>query len=369
MNTKIGIPKEIKISENRVALTPAGAYELTNRKHEVFVEKSAGIGSGFSDEEYIKAGAKILSTAKEVYDIADLIVKVKEPLESEYSLIRENQVVFTYFHFASSPTLTQAMIKTNAVCIAYETVEKADHSLPLLVPMSEVAGRLSAQEGAYMLEKKHGGKGLLMGGVAGTKKASVVILGGGVVGTQAAIISSGLGANVTVLDRNLTRLRYLNEIMPPNVTTMYSDTYTIKELSKTADVIIGSVLVVGDRAPQLITKDMLKEMRPGSVLVDVAIDQGGCFETSQPTTHEKPTFIIDGIVHYCVANMPGAVPTTSTIALTNATLPYVLKIADTGWEKACQNNSDLKNGLNIIKGSVVHQAVANAFKLPYTQYK
>lgn len=365
---KIGIPKEIKSSENRVALTPAGAHELVLREHEVFVEQSAGEGSSFSDEEYINAGAKILPSNKDVYNIADLIVKVKEPLEEEYALIKKNQILFTYFHFSSSETLTQAMIKTKAVCIAYETVETADHTLPLLIPMSEVAGRLSAQEGAYILEKKHGGKGLLMGGVTGTRRANVIILGGGIVGTQAAIISSGLGANVTVLDKNIARLRYLNEIMPSNITTMYSDPYTIHELVKTADVIIGSVLVVGDKAPRLITKDMLKDMKPGTVLVDVAIDQGGCFETSKPTTHENPTFIIDGVVHYCVANMPGAVPITSTMALTNATFPYVLKIANLGWEKACQDNLDLRKGLNIIKGDVVYEAVAKAHNILYTKY-
>jgi alanine dehydrogenase len=362
----IGVPKEIKNNENRVALTPAGATELVKRNHEVYVQATAGIGSGFPDENYVNAGAKILPYIEDIYAIAEMIMKVKEPIESEYSLIKENQLLFTYFHFASYEPLTDAMIKSNSVCLAYETVEKEDHSLPLLVPMSEVAGRMATQEGAKYLEKPLKGKGILLGGVPGVKPAKVLVLGGGVVGTQAAKMAAGLGSDVIIMDLSLDRLRYLDDIMPANVRTVMSNEYNIREFIKTADLIVGAVLIPGAVAPKLITRDMLKTMQPGTVLVDVAVDQGGCIETCKPTTHEDPTFIIDDIIHYCVANMPGAVPYTSTMALTNATLPYALQLANNGWEKACSENEDLKKGLNVIKGDVVYKAVADAFGLPYT---
>lgn len=362
----IGVPKEIKNNENRVALTPGGATELAKKGHEVYVQATAGIGSGFSDEDYVKAGAKMLPGIEEVYAIAEMIMKVKEPIESEYSLIKEDQLLFTYFHFASYEPLTDAMIKSKSVCLAYETVEKEDRSLPLLVPMSEVAGRMATQEGAKYLEKPLKGKGILLGGVPGVKPAKVLILGGGIVGTQAAKMAAGLGSDVIIMDLSLDRLRYLDDIMPANVRTVMSNEYNIREFIKTADLIVGAVLIPGAVAPKLITRDMLKTMQPGTVLVDVAVDQGGCIETCKPTTHENPTFIIDDIIHYCVANMPGAVPYTSTMALTNATLPYALQLANKGWEKACVENEDLKKGLNIIKGDVVYKAVADAFGLPYT---
>jgi alanine dehydrogenase len=362
----IGVPKEIKNNENRVALTPAGAQEFVRKGHAVYVETKAGDGSGFSDEEYKGAGAKIMATAKEVFDIAEMIIKVKEPIEQEYSLIRKDQLVFTYFHFASYEPLAHAMIKTNAVCLAYETVERSDRSLPLLIPMSEVAGRMAIQEGAKYLEKPLKGRGILLGGVPGVMPAKVLILGGGVVGTNAAKIAAGMGADVIITDVNLNRLRYLDDVMPKNVHTMASNDYVLRELVKTSDLIVGGVLIPGAKAPKLITRDMLKTMRPGTVLVDVAVDQGGCIETCKPTTHEDPTYIIDDIVHYCVANMPGAVPYTSTLALTNATLPYALKLANNGWKKACKDNEDLLKGLNVVQGKVVYKAVADAFNLPYT---
>ncbi|MCB0491401.1 MAG: alanine dehydrogenase [Cyclobacteriaceae bacterium] len=361
----IGVPKEIKNNENRVALTPAGSQELTKRGHTVYVQSTAGVGSGFNDEDYTGAGAKILSTAKEIFDIAEMIMKVKEPIEAEYKLIKKDQLVFTYFHFASYEPLTKAMLETGAVCLAYETVEK-DGGLPLLVPMSEVAGRMSIQEGAKYLEKPLKGRGILLGGVPGVMPAKVLILGGGVVGTNAAKIAAGMGADVIIADVNLNRLRYLDDVMPKNVCTMASNEYVIRELVKTHDLIVGAVLIPGAKAPKLISKDMLKTMRPGTVLVDVAVDQGGCIETCKPTTHEDPTYIIDDVVHYCVANMPGAVPYTSTLALTNATLPYAIKLAGQGWKKACNDNEDLKLGLNVINGKVVYKAVADAFNLPYT---
>ncbi len=362
----IGVPKEIKSHENRIALTPAGATELTKRGHEVYVQTTAGTGSGFPDEAYINAGAKMLATIEEVYQIAEMIMKVKEPIELEYSLIKEDQLLFTYFHFASYEPLTKAMIESKCVCLAYETVEKEDHSLPLLIPMSEVAGRMATQEGAKYLEKPLKGKGILLGGVPGVKPAKVLILGGGVVGTQAAKMAAGLGSDVIIMDLSLDRLRYLDDIMPANVRTLMSNEYNIREFIKTADLIIGAVLIPGAVAPKLISREMLKTMQPGTVLVDVAVDQGGCIETCKPTTHENPTFIIDDIIHYCVANMPGAVPYTSTMALTNATLPYALQLATKGWEKACKDSDELKKGLNVIKGDVVYKAVADAFDLPYT---
>lgn len=365
----IGVPREIKNNENRVALTPAGTQELVKRGHTVYVQRSAGVGSGFTDDEYAGAGAKILNTAEEVYGIAEMIMKVKEPIQEEYGLIKKGQLVFTYFHFASYEPLAKAMIKSGAICLAYETVERADGSLPLLIPMSEVAGRMAIQEGAKYLEKPLKGRGVLLGGVPGVKPAKVLILGAGIVGTHAAKIAAGMGADVTVVDINLQRLRYLDDVMPKNVHTMVSNEYNIREMVKDHDLIVGAVLIPGAKAPRLITRDMLKLMRPGTVLVDVAVDQGGCIETCTPTTHENPTFIIDDVVHYCVANMPGAVPYTSTLALTNATLPYAVRLANYGWKKACLDNPDLRNGLNIIEGHVVYKAVAEAFNLPFREVK
>ena len=359
----IGVPKEIKNNENRVALTPAGVLELTKRNHKVFVQTTAGLGSGFSDDDYKAAGAKITKDIEATYQKAEMIVKVKEPIKSEYKLIRKDQLVFTYFHFASYKPLTTAMIKSQAICLAYETVELSDRTLPLLVPMSEVAGRMAIQEGAKYLEKPAQGRGVLLGGVPGVAPGKVLILGGGIVGTQAAKMAAGLGAQVTILDINLNRLRHLADIMPANVTTLYSNEYNIRRLIKDHDLIIGAVLIPGAKAPNLISREMLKEMQAGTVLVDVAVDQGGCIETCKPTTHKKPTFIIDDVVHYCVANMPGAVPYTSTIALTNATLPYVLQLASKGWKKACRENAPLKLGLNVINGKVVYKGVADAFDL------
>lgn len=359
---KIGVPKEIKNNESRVALTPGGVITMLKNGHEVYVETNAGINSGFSNDHYIQAGAQILQTPKEVFDIADMIMKVKEPIAQEYDLIRPNQLLFTYFHFASNETLTHAMIKSNAVCLAYETVE-INNTLPLLIPMSEVAGRMSIQEGAKYLEKPKGGKGILLGGVPGVKPANVLVLGGGIVGTQAAFMAAGLGAHVTIMDISLPRLRYLSEIMPANVDTVMSSQYNIEQILPLTDLVIGAILIPGAKAPHLITRKMLKLMQPGSVLVDVAIDQGGCFETSKPTTHAEPVYQVDGIQHYCVANIPGAVPFTSTLALTNATLPYAVKLANKGWEMACSEYEDLRKGLNIVQGKVVCEAVAETFGL------
>ncbi len=358
---KIGIPKEIKNNENRVSLTPGGAHTLVQRGHEVYVQKDAGVNSGFCNESYMKVGAKILPEAKDVYANAEMIYKVKEPIESEYELIRPGQLLFAYFHFAADESLTRAMMKSNAVCLAYETVTKPDKSLPLLIPMSEVAGRMSIQEGAKYLEKPQGGKGILLGGVPGVKPANILVLGGGIVGTQAALMAAGLGAHVTIMDVSLPRLRYLSEIMPANVDTMMSSSYNIEQFLPTVDLVVGAVLIPGAKAPHLITRDMLSLIPKGSVLVDVAIDQGGCFETSKPCTHTHPVYEVDGIVHYCVANIPGAVPMTSTVALTNATLPYALMLADLGWEAACEKHADLREGLNIVHGKVVNKAVAETF--------
>ena len=366
---KIGVPKEIKSNENRVAVTPAGVLEFVNAGHEVFVQTDAGKGSGFEDSDYIKAGATIQATIEDTYSIADMIVKVKEPIAQEYTLIKENQILFTYFHFASSAELTEAMIKSKAICIAYETVAYPDGSLPLLTPMSEVAGRMSIQEGARFLEKPQLGKGILLGGVPGVRAAKVIVIGGGVVGYQAAKMAAGLGASVTILDKSLPRLRYLADIMPANVTTQYSNEYTIRNLIKDADLIIGAVLIAGAKAPKVISRDMLKDMQPGTVLVDVSIDQGGCFETSKPTTHTDPVYVVDEVVHYSVANMPGAVPKTSTMALTNATLPYALSIANLGWKEACKTYKDLSHGLNIVDGKIVCKEVAQAFGAAYSEYE
>ena len=360
----IGIPKEIKNNENRVALTPAGAKELVKKGHTVYVQHTAGENSGFPDSAYEKAGAQILPSINDVYQIAEMIVKVKEPIAVEYPLVRKGQLVFTYFHFASDEKLTLAMMDSGSICLAYETVEKPDASLPLLIPMSEVAGRMSIQEGARFLEKPQGGKGILLGGVPGVKPARVLVLGGGIVGYNAALMAAGLGADVTIADISLPRLRYLSEVMPANVKTLYSSTHNIETELPATDLVIGAVLIPGAKAPHLVTKDMLKLMKPGSVLADVAIDQGDCFETSHPTTHADPIYTVDGIVHYCVANIPGAVPQTSTLALTNATLPYVLKLADKGWKEACKEDRSLFLGLNIIEGRIVYPAVAEAFGLP-----
>lgn len=362
---KIGIPLEIKPHENRVAIRPAGVEELVRDGHEVWVQTQAGAGSGFSDEQFAQAGAHIANSAQEVWD-ADLVVKVKEPMPSEYPLMRENQTLFTYFHFAADETLTRAVIDSGSVAIAYETVQEANGSLPLLVPMSEVAGRMAAQEGAKYLEKLYGGRGLLLGGVPGTPRAEVLVLGGGIVGFNAAKIAAGLGANVTILDVNLDRLRHLEDVLPKNVTALYSDAHTIRENLERADLVIGAVLLPGKKAPHLVRRENLKTMQEGTVMVDVAIDQGGCIETSKPTTHENPTFAVDGVVHYCVTNMPGAVPRTSTFALTNATFPYLRRLAKSGWKEAASRDTALKNGLNIVQGKVTYQGVAEAFGLPYT---
>ena len=361
----IGVPKEIKNNENRVGLTPAGVSAFVKAGHTVFVQSTAGVGSGFSDQEYAAAGATVLPTIEDTCAKAEMIIKVKEPIASEYPLIKENQLLFTYFHFASYEPLTNAMIERKAICLAYETVEKKDRSLPLLVPMSEVAGRMSIQEGAKYLEKPMGGRGILLGGVPGVKPAQVLVLGGGIVGTQAAKMAAGMAADVTIMDISIPRLRELDDILPANVKTVFSNEYNIREAIKTADLIVGAVLIPGAKAPHLITRDMLKEMRPGTVLVDVAVDQGGCIETCKPTTHENPTYEIDGIIHYCVANMPGAVPYTSTLALTNATLPYGLQLANKGWKKACADNEELRLGLNVVEGKVVYKGVADTFNLPY----
>ena len=362
---KVGIPKEIKNNENRVGMTPAGVATMTTRGHEVFVQHTAGDGSGFSDDEYVDAGAKILPTIEDVYREAEMIVKVKEPIEPEYSLVRKGQLLFTYFHFACEKELTDAMLKSGAICLAYETVQLPNGSLPLLQPMSEVAGRMATLNGAYYLQKTKGGKGKLISGVPGVSPAKVLVLGGGVVGEAAARMAAGLGADVTIADISLPRLRQLDIETPANVHTLYSSSHNICQQLPTVDIVIGSVLVPGDKTPHLITRDMLKIMEPGTVLVDVAIDQGGCFETSRPTTHSEPVYIEEGIVHYCVANIPGAVPNTSTLALTNATLRYALSLADKGWRKACQDDSSLAKGLNIVEGKVVFKAVADVFGLPY----
>lgn len=362
----IGVPKEIKNNENRVAMTPAGVMELVKNGHKVYVQHTAGLGSGIADEDYVEAGAEILPTIEDVYATAEMIVKVKEPIEPEYKLIKKDQLVFTYFHFASEEALTDAMIEQGAVCLAYETVQLPDRSLPLLLPMSEVAGRMSIQEGAKYLEKPFGGRGILLGGVAGVAPAKVVVLGGGMVGTSAAKMAAGMLADVTIMDISIPRLRYLDDVMPANVKTIVSNEYNVRKALKDADLVIGSVLIPGAKAPKLIRREMLKDMKKGAVIVDVAVDQGGCAETCRPTTHNDPTFEIDGVVHYCVANMPGAVPVTSTAALTNATLPYVVRLANKGWKKACIEDEALKKGLNVVQGKVVFKAVAEAFNLPYT---
>ena len=362
---KIGIPKEIKNNENRVGMTPDGVAELVKHGHEVFVQHTAGEGSGFADAAYEKVGAKILPTIEAVYDVAEMIIKVKEPIKPEYPLLKHGQLVFTYFHLACDLELTEAMVKSGAVCLAYETVQTADKRLPLLVPMSEVAGRMASINGAYYLQKTKGGKGKLMSGVPGVKPAKVLVLGGGIVGEAAARMAAGMGAEVYITDISLPRLRQLDAELPANVHTLYSTEHNIRKELKDVDIVVGSVLVPGDKAPHLITRDMLKEMEPGTVLVDVAIDQGGCFETSHPTTHSDPVYEVDGIVHYAVANIPGAVPNMSTAALTNATLKYALALADKGWKKACREDAALYKGLNVVEGKITFKAVADVWGMPY----
>ena len=362
---KIGVPKEIKTNESRVAMMPVGAQTLTRQGHTVFVERGAGEGSGFTDAQYEAAGAVMRQTPKEIFGEADMIVKVKEPLAPEIALFKPGQLVFTYFHFAASQELTQGCLESEIVGIAYETVTDRHGRLPLLTPMSEIAGKMSAQEGAKYLERPFGGRGVLMGGVPGVAPANVVILGGGVVGTCAAKIAAGFGANVAILDVSLDRLRYLDDVLPANVDTVYSDAHNIAEYCKRADLVIGAVLIPGAKAPRLVTRDLLKQMQPGAVVVDVAVDQGGCFETTRPTTHQDPTYFVDGILHYCVANMPGAVSRTSTIALNNATFPYVVKLANLGWEKAVAEDKGLAEGLNMARGRVTNAAVAESWNLPF----
>lgn len=362
----VGLLKEIKPNENRVALLPAGVELMISHGHKVMVEENAGVGSGFSDELYKRAGAEIVPSAPEVYGAAELVLKVKEPVKPEYGLIREGQIVFTYFHFAASRELTEAMMRSKGVCIAYETVQRQDRSLPLLIPMSEVAGRMAPQEGAKYLEKTMGGRGVLLGGVPGVEPADVVIIGGGIVGQNAARIAAGFGARVTILDSDLYKLRYLDDVMPKNVLTLASNPHNIRKAASRADVLIGSVLIPGAKAPKLVTREMLKDMKEGSVIVDVSVDQGGCIETCRPTTHENPTYVVEGVLHYCVANMPGAVPFTSTVALTNATLPYALQIAGSGWQKAVKASDEIKHGLNMVYGKITYQHVAEAFDFEYT---
>ena len=358
-----GILKEIKIEENRVSMTPAGVEVLKDHGHTPLVEKGAGSGSGFEDKAYVAAGAEIVKTAKEIYDRSDMVMHVKEPMPSEYKWIRKDQIVFTFFHLAANEALTKAMIESKSIAIAYETIQKADGSLPLLIPMSEVAGRMAIQEAAKYLEMEYGGEGVLLGGVPGVEPATVLVIGAGTVGTHAAKMACGLGARVYVVDSCLSRLRYLSDVMPKNCFLLISSPETIRRLIREADAVIGSVLIPGAKAPKLVTRDMLKLMKKGSVLVDVAIDQGGCFETSRATTHKEPIYTIDGIIHYCVGNMPGAVAKTSTLALTNATLPYAVEIANKGWKRAMKENPEIKKGANVIKGRVTFQGVADAFGL------
>jgi alanine dehydrogenase len=362
----VGILKEIKVLENRVCMVPTGVATMIANGHKVVVEKSAGAGAGYPDSDYIAAGASIVATPKEVYDTSDMVMHVKEPQPSEYGMIREGQIVFTYLHLAADLPQTEGLIKAKSINIAYETIEKEDGSLPLLVPMSEVAGRMAAQEGAKYLEMPQGGMGILLGGVKGVAPATVVVIGGGVVGVNAAKMAAGLGAQVYMLDTNLERLAYLDDTMPANVFPVMSNPAILREYVTKADLVIGAVLIPGAKAPKLITRDMLKDMKDGSVIVDVAIDQGGCIETSKATTHADPTFVVDGVVHYCVANMPGAVAKTSTLALTNATLPYAVQIANKGWKKACTDNVELERGLNVVDGKITYKAVAEAFGLDYT---
>ncbi|MDP3909770.1 MAG: alanine dehydrogenase [Gemmatimonadales bacterium] len=365
----VGVPKEIKTAENRVALVPAGAESLSGDGHTVLVEQGAGLGSGFSDEAYRAVGAQIVPGAEAVWSQAEMIMKVKEPIEPEWPKMRKGQVLFTYFHFAASEPLTRAVIKSGCVAIAYETVQLTTGELPLLTPMSEVAGRMAVQEGAKYLEKVFGGSGILLGGIPGVLPAEVLILGGGVVGTNAAKMAAGLGAHVTLLDVSLDRLRYLSDVLPPNVELLYSNRHNILEQLKTADLVIGAVLLPGAKAPSLVKRGDLKLMKPGSVIVDVAVDQGGCIETIKPTTHDKPTYVVDRIIHYAVANMPGGVPRTSTLGLTNATFPYAKRLARMGWKEACKQDASLALGLNVVDGKVVYPGVAEAFNVSLVDTK
>ncbi len=361
----IGVPKEMKPYEYRVSLLPVGAETLTLAGHKVIIQADAGLGSGITDREYEMAGAEIVDSLEEVYKSADMMVKVKEPMPEEYDLIRQDLIIFTYFHFAANEDLTKEMIKRGAICIAYETIQETDGSLPLLIPMSEVAGRMAIQEGAKYLEKPMMGRGILLGGVPGVAPANVVIIGGGVVGTNAAKVASAFGAQVAIMDINMNRLRYLDDIMPKNVITLMSNAHNIRDRIRDADLLIGAVLVPGSRTPSLVTREMVKSMKPGAVIVDVAVDQGGCVETTRPTTHKEPTFLEHDVVHYCVTNIPGAVGRTSSYALTNVTLPYILELANNGWKKAMQDDPALAKGLNIAEGKIRFKAIADAFNLEY----
>ncbi|MBI5443154.1 MAG: alanine dehydrogenase [Deltaproteobacteria bacterium] len=362
----VGILKEMMQEENRVAMTPAGVEIMRQHGHEVLIEKAAGLGSGFADEDYRALGGEVVDTPVEVYERAEMAMHVKEPMPSEYPLIRKGQIVFTYLHLAAAEDLTRALVQSGSVGIAYETIQKDDGSLPLLTPMSEVAGRMAIQQGAKYLERALGGSGVLLGGVPGVPAGTVVILGGGVVGTNAAKMACGLGAKVYLLDMNLDRLRYLSDVMPANCFPTMGSPATVRKLLSEADLVVGAVLLPGAKAPRVVTRDMLRTMKPGSVIVDVAIDQGGCIETSQATTHSNPTYTVEGVIHYCVANMPGAVPMTSTLALTNATLPYALEIANKGWRRAFKENRQIRRGANIVHGKVTHRGVAEAFGLEAT---
>ena len=366
---KVGVLKEIKTKENRVAMTPAGVEQMVAHGHTVMVETTAGEGSGFSDQAYEKAGARIEPSAEAIYEKSEMVMKVKEPLPVEFPMIRKGQVLFTYFHFAASEELTRAIIDTGSIAVAYETVEKANGSLPLLTPMSEVAGRMAIHEGAKYLEKTYNGKGVLLGGVPGTEPGTVIVIGGGIVGTNAAKMACGMGAKVYLLDTNLERLRYLSDVMPKNCFPLMSNPAILRKLLKEADLVVGAVLIPGAVAPKLITREMLGYMKKGSVIVDVAIDQGGCFETSKPTTHDDPIYEVDGIIHYCVANMPGAVSMTSTVALTNATLPYAIQLANKGYKIAALENPEIAKGLNVVEGKVTYKGVADAFDLSYEPFE
>jgi alanine dehydrogenase len=362
----VGVPKEIKTAENRVAMVPAGVDSLVQKGHKVLVEKSAGVGSGFEDSAYTNAGAKIIDSADGVWAESEMIVKVKEPIAEEYPRVKPDHLVFTYFHYAADEVLTKAMLEAGAVTIAYETVQLDTGELPLLTPMSEVAGRMAIQEGAKSLEKTFGGLGILLGGVPGVHPAEVAVIGGGVVGTQAAKMAAGLGARVTILDVDLERLRYLDDVMEANVVTEYSNRHNILQAIQRSDLVVGAVLLPGAKAPHLVTKEDLKLMKDGSVIVDVSVDQGGCVETVHPTTHEDPTYVVEGVIHYCVANMPGAVPRTSTLALTNATFPYAMRLANDGWKKACREDPALALGVNTVGQTCTCLGVAEAFDLEYT---
>lgn len=362
---KIGIPKEIKQGENRVSITPGGVKELCQLGHEIYVQTNAGVGSGFNNDAYRLSGATILDSAAEIFSLSEMIIKVKEPLESEYPLLKPHHILFTYLHLASSLELTHALIHSGSTCIAYETVEKTDRSLPLLAPMSEVAGRMATQQGAWFLEKQNGGKGILLGGVPGITAGKVVVLGGGTVGTQAARIAAGMGAQVIILDVNFNRLRYLDEVMPKNVQTLVSNQAHIEQALLHADLIIGAVLVPGDKAPIVMSTEQVKSLDPGTVIVDVAVDQGGCIETTRHTSHQDPVYEVNGVLHYAVPNMPGAVPRTSTMALSATTLPYIKLIANKGYKEASKIAPELGKGLNVVGGNIVYESVAKCFNLPY----